>query len=108
MPDRMAGYRIHKTSSWSTNLSSIYGRMKTTEKKLELFLLLRDTLPEKWKPFILSQIDSYMKIIEIFSRLEKNKGIGFTSWFWLIRKSVAGHFDSRVCLKISLKASLTL
>jgi glycosyltransferase involved in cell wall biosynthesis len=107
LSEYMAVYRIHGTSSWSVDLSSISGKIKTTERKLELFIALRDHLPEKWQRIVSSQISTYHKIIEIYSRLEKEKGIRIKSWLWLTRKSFKGFYECRVCLKFLIKSIIT-
>jgi len=107
LPEYMSVYRIHGTSSWSANLSSIHGKIKTTEWKLELFLALRDHLPEKWQPVITSQINVFTKIIEIYSRMNQGKWIGMNSCLWLALNSLKGNSDSRVCLRKLIKTTIS-
>jgi glycosyltransferase involved in cell wall biosynthesis len=107
LPEYMGVYRVHDTSGWSKNLSSISGKIKTTEKKLELFMELKNNFPAKWQGIISSQISTYQKLIAIYSRLGENKDTGINTWLWLTWKSLTGHFDSRVCLKVIIKSMIT-
>jgi len=106
LPQTMGVYRVHGASGWSRNLSSTGGKIKTTERKLELFMELKNNFPDKWQEIISSNISTYKKLILIYSRLGENKGAGIKSWLWLIRKSLTGDFDSRVCLKFLVKSMM--
>ena len=106
LPDYMAVYRLHGTSAWSANLTSISGKIRNTESKLELFLALKDHLPTKWQGIISSQIHTYRKLIDIYLHLEEGKGFSITAVLWLIWKSMNRHFDSRVCLNFLVKTIL--
>jgi glycosyltransferase involved in cell wall biosynthesis len=106
-PEYMGVYRVHGTSGWSKNLSSIDMKIKTTKSKLELFKELKNNLPAKWQGIISSQIRTYQKLFEIYSQLDNNKVTGIKSWLWLIRKSLTGHYDIRVCLKFLIKFMIT-
>ncbi len=106
LPETMGVYRIHGASEWSRNLSSISGKIKTTEKKLELFMVLKQNFPLKWQGLILSNISTYLGLIAIYSRLGESKVTGIKSWLWLTWKSLIGNSDCRVCLKFLLKSGI--
>jgi glycosyltransferase involved in cell wall biosynthesis len=103
LPRTMAVYRIHGSSGWSVNLSSIEGKEKTTKSKLRLFLQLADNMPSRWHGLIEKQITLQQRLLGFYAGLVKNEKPGLPDWLWLIGKSLAGHYDCTVCLKVLIK-----